>query len=65
MIGKKYIFYGKKAIDAEALLIVENELALFTSDCKYNATVMSLTRRGPWGLSTEPHHKTKAFQGLT
>jgi hypothetical protein len=44
-------FYGKKAIDAEALLIVDNELALSIRDCKYNATGVSSAGRGWRGLS--------------
>jgi hypothetical protein len=55
----------KKAIEADALLTVENELALSIRDWKYNATVRSSAGRGLRGLIKESHHETKAFHGPT
>jgi hypothetical protein len=62
MIGKQ-LFFGKR--ETKALLIGENKSALSISDCKYNASVMSSDGRGRQGISKEPCHKTKAFQGPT
>ena len=41
---RKQINFMKKAVEAEALLIVEKELARFISDCIYNANVISSVR---------------------
>ncbi len=40
----------KKTIEADALFIVENKLALFISDCIYNVTVISSAGRDLRGL---------------
>ena len=55
----------KKAIESEALLTVENELALSTRDWKYKATVRSSARRGLRGIIKETIQETKSFQGPT
>ena len=62
---RKPIYFVKKAIEAEALLIWAKELALFISDCIFNATVIFFAGRDQRGLSKLLHQKTNAFQGPT
>ena len=59
-----YILW-KNAIAAEALFIVEKELALSIRDCVYNAIVMSSTGRDLLGHIKVSHQRTKVFQGPT
>jgi hypothetical protein len=64
-VNTEYIYFMKKAIEAEALLIFENELALSIRNWKYKATLRSSAGRGLRGLIKEPHQKTNVFQGPT
>ena len=54
-----------KAIEAEALLIFENDLTLSIRKWKYKETVRLSAGRGIRGLVKEPHQITNVFQGPT
>ncbi len=53
------MIFWKYAIAADALFTGANVFALFTTDCRYNATVISSAGSGQRGTLKEAHKSTK------